>query len=169
MLGLNINETKELIKELTREKLTLAPNVSQAAGGSSVSSHSSGPTHWPLDGMRGSEADASHRRGATRAVSGVVCTPPASRLYRNLRLDGRRAYCRRLRQTPFAVFARKNKKERKHTNPDCRKLAHALRTCCSGCFQAIDALRMAAYFAGESGASAHRPSRRRFTLVRLMK
>lgn len=88
VLGLNINETKGLIKELTRKKSTLAPNVSRAAGGSSVSSHNSGPTRWPLDGMRVSKADASHRRGATRAVSGVVHTPPANRLYRDLRLDG---------------------------------------------------------------------------------
>lgn len=89
VLGLNINQLKRLIKELTRKKTWLwlptclkLPVVCWFPPTALV--RPSGPHH----GMRSSEADASHRWGATRGVSGVVCTPPAIRLYHTLRLDG---------------------------------------------------------------------------------
>lgn len=81
----------------------------------------------PTTGMQGSEADASHRRSATRVVSGVVCTPPAIRLYRNLCLDDRR----RTGEAAADTFCRLREKIiRKKTQstgqPDCRKLTLTL-------------------------------------------
>lgn len=105
-----------------KKNLTLAPNVSQAAGGSSVSSHSSGPTHWPP--RRGCEALKPMRHTVeVRVVSGVVCTPPAIRLYRNLCLDDRR----RTGEAAADTFCRLRekiirKKNQSTGQPDCRKL-----------------------------------------------